>query len=372
MSAVRLAPQLEVDEVAAAIVDQAEAAIELHAYEEAAALLVSVRPSTATQPRTALRALLAEAWARMSLGDLPAAVTMLTRARAVAEREEFDDLDRANVLFRLGCCRLQQSEVANATSLLTLALELCERSGLRCAELRARALDWRARCYQRVRDWPAAHKDIELGLELAEGLDERVTAGLYLQASIVSEREGQWLLARCYGEQALELFERTGDRLGTHKLLNNLGGIDFLLGDVQQAIARLTESFRIALELEIDVGAAYAMSSLAQVQLRSGDLDNAEIHARRAVDLLVGRADHLAETGNAQLVLARSLFERDRYDDACRVLDDADETFERFGSAGHRATGWMARAELESRRGDYYAAADMYRRAAEALQDVHF
>jgi tetratricopeptide (TPR) repeat protein len=178
------------------------------------------------------------------------------------------------------------------------ASELCDRSGCRCDGLRARILDWRSRCYQRRHDWAAANADIELGLELAQG-DDRLTAALFFQASIVSERVGQWLLARCYGEQALTLHERCGDRLGVHKLLNTLGGIDFLLGEHERACECLKESFRIALELGNDVGAAYAMSSLAQVQLRSGSVEQAEQHARRALELLDGRVDHLAESGNA-------------------------------------------------------------------------
>jgi tetratricopeptide (TPR) repeat protein len=373
VSAVQLLPELEPHSVEARLVVDAEHALERHDFDEAAAFLSGVNPSTVTQPRLALRALLTGSWAKLQLGEPAAAAVLLERARAITEGGEFDDLDRAEVLFQLGCCRLNLSEVANATSLLTLALELCERSGRPCDRLRARALDWRSRCYQRRRDWAAAHADIERGLELADALgDEHVTAGLYFQASIVAEREGQWLMARCYGEEALELHKRSGDGLGVHKLLNNLGGIEFLLGNHERAAERLKESFRLALELGSDVGAAYAMSSLAQVQLRAGALDEAERHATRALELLDGRIDHLAEIGNARLVLARSLFERDRYADAVHALDAADVAFEQLGSASHRATGWVARAELETRRGDETTALALYRRAVDALQDIHF
>jgi tetratricopeptide (TPR) repeat protein len=366
-----LAPELQLDALNDVLVEEAEHALADHDYARTVELLADAHPSRASRPRLALRALLAESWARMSLGELQPAIALLSRARALAEQPDFDDVDRAEVLFRLGCCRLNLSEVANATSLLTLAIELCDRSGRRCDALRARILDWRSRCYQRGRDWRAAHADVERGLELA-GDDERLAAALYFQASIVAEREGQWLLARCYGEQALALHERCGDRLGVHKLLNNLGGIDFLLGEHDRAVACLKDSFRIALELGSDVGAAYAMSSLAQVQLRTGELEQAERHATRALELLDGRDDHLAEIGNAQLVLARTLAAGGREGDAERVLDRADATFARFGSPSHCATAWAARGELAVRRGDHRAAADLYRRAVDALQDVHF
>jgi tetratricopeptide (TPR) repeat protein len=170
VSAVQLVPELELHAVGAELVEEAEQALESHDFEAAAALLIGLNPSTATQPRLALRALLAGSWARMQLGEPAAAATLLDRAQAITE----------------------------------------------------------------------------------------------------------------------------------------------------------------------------------------------------------GRVDHLAEIGNAQLVLARSLFERDRYGEALHALDAADTAFEQLGSASHRATGWVARAELEGRRGDESAAVALYRRAVDALQDIHF
>jgi tetratricopeptide (TPR) repeat protein len=351
----------------------AEQAIERHDYETAVAALEGGHPGAAEFPELALRALLAESWARMSLGELDAALTLLDRARALTERPSFDDVDRAEVLYRLACCRLGLSQVANAVSLLTLALELCDRSSRGPDRLRARILDWRSRCYQRQRDWDAARSDVELGLEVARSIgDSHTTACLYFQASIIAEREGQWLLARFYGEHALELYERCGDRLATHKLLNNLGGIHFLLEDHAQARTCLLDALAIAEELESDLGAAYAISSLAQVQLKSGAADEAETNALRALELLGGRTDHLAEIGNAQLVLGRSLLEQERLAEADELFRAAEASFDRLDSDSHRAAAWMAQGDLAARRGDVAGAARLYRSAAECLQDFNF
>jgi tetratricopeptide (TPR) repeat protein len=356
-----------------ALVNSAEQALARHDYAQAISLLAAEHLSTTSYPELALRALLAQSWARMCLGELGAAGSLLERARALTEREAFSDVDRAEVLYRLGCCRLNLSQVSNATALLTLALELCDRSSLPCDRLRARILDWRSRCYQRQRDWPAARADVERGLELADGIsDEHVCAGLYLQASLIAERQGDWLLARCYGEQALDLHESCGDRLGVHKLLNNLGGINFLLGNHEQAVTYLQDAFRVALELGNDIGAAYAMCSLAQVQLKTGQPAAGEGHARRALELLGNRLDHLAEIGNAQLVLGRCLLEQSRHDEAEAVFRAAGTSFEQLSSISHRAAAWIAQGDLAARRGETEAAAALYRRAAEALQDFHF
>jgi len=368
--ALRIVPPAEAPDEAAVL--RAEQAIEEHDYAQALVALEHLHPSL-DFPEVALRALFAESWARMSLGQLDPAVAVLERARALAERPCFGDGERADALYRLGCCRLGLSQVANAISLFTVALELCERSPRPSDLLGARILEWRARCYQLQREFAAARADVERALELAESSgDERMVAQVYFQASVVAEREGQWLVARLYAEEALERCERLGDRENAHRALNNLGGINFLLGEHEQAVDSLKAAFRVAVELGSDVCAGYSTCSLAQIQLRSGEPVEAERHARKALELLAGRDDHLSELGNAQLVLGRALLEQGRHDVAEESLLAADASFERLGSVSHRAAVWVAQGDLAARRGDSDAAAERYRSAAEALQDFHF
>lgn len=285
----------------------------------------------------------------------------------------FTDVDRAETLFRFGCCRFRLAEVAEAVSLFAVALDFCERSRRSCDGLRARILDWRSRCYQRRREFAAAHADIERALDLVAGVDdERIVAGIYFQASVIAERGRQWVVARTYAEEALERCERLGDRENASKALNNLGGIDFLLGDYEQAVSRLKDAFRIALDCDSDVNAAYAMSSLAQVQLRHGEPAAAEPNARKALELFAGRRDHLSEIGNAQLVLGRSLLGQGRHGEASDCFAAAEDAFTLLSSTSHRAEVWMAQAELALGRGDAAAAVGRYRLAAETLQDFHF
>jgi len=277
------------------------------------------------------------------------------------------------VLFRLGCCRLKLGAVPNALQLLTLALELCDRSEASSDRLRVDILRWRTRCYRRQREWEAARADADIAIELAERTAlGRELADAYLQASLVAERSDQLLVARCYAERAVDLFREARDMLAAGKALNNLGGICFLLGRSKEARDRLKEAFTIALELGHDVDAAYAASSTAQVLQRSGRPAEAEKAARHALELLAGRDDHVNEIGSAQVVLGRALMDQDRLDDAAEVLNAADASYKRMDSLGHRATVWLAQGDLAARRGDTETAASIYRRAAEALQDVHF
>jgi tetratricopeptide (TPR) repeat protein len=354
---------------------RAEALTEAHKCVEAIEQLEDVKTAvlvTGSQ-ELELRALAAEAWARQDIGEVRTAIELLARARSLVETQSFSDTDRADVLFRLGVCRYKLSSVATAVALFDEALQLAERSGLPCDRLRSEILHWRSRCRRRQRDYEAAREDVERALELAEGLgDRRVTAHVYFQASLIAEREGHWVTARNYAERARAIYVELDDEEDVGRLLNNLGGLSYLLHKPDDAVRYLKDAVRVLIDAGSSDQAAGAVSSLAQVHLGNGDLQLAEEHARHALSLLDGREDFLNEIGNAQLVLGRSLLEQDRLDEAAATFDDAENTFEKFESTSHRAAVWVAKGDLEARRGDDSGAARLYRRAAETLQDFRF
>jgi tetratricopeptide (TPR) repeat protein len=356
------------------VIARAEAILESHEYAEVPPILAGLEADFAgLAPDLELRALRAEAWARLYLGQAREAMRLLERARQVAEDPSFTDLDRADVLFRLGACRFKVSSIATSIALLTQALELAEKSGFPCDRLRSLIFEWRSRCYRRQRDWEAAREDVERALELAEVLNDRYAlAQAHFQASLIAERNGRWVLARTHAEQSKALYEEIAHRANVGKLLNNLGGLNFLLGKPEDAITQLKDAFRIALEVGSDGDAAYAVSSLAQVHLRTGEFAMAEEQARHALDLLAERDDVLDEVGNAQLVLGRALLEQERLDEAEEMFTSAEASFEQLSSVSHRAAAWVAQGDLAVRRGEDRDAAHLYRRAAEALQDFRF
>jgi tetratricopeptide (TPR) repeat protein len=357
---------------AAAAFAAAEAALDAGRPDEAAELLTVFDADESTE-RADLDVLLAESWRRLEDGDVTEAAAQLAYAKALTSRTEFDEADRARVTFQLGCCRLKLGLVPEAVQLFGTALELCPRSGEAFERLRGEILCWRTRSYRRQREWDAARVDAEAAIKIADRLDDAALLGdAYLQASQVAERTGQLLIARFYAERAAESFERAKDATSAGKALNNVGGLSFLLGDVAAAKETLKRAFAIALQHGNDVDAAYAVSSTAQVMLRTGDAEDAERNARYALELLLGRDDHVNEIGNAQLVLGRALAAQRRIDEAENFLQRADESFDRMGSIGHRSAVWLAQGDVAAERGDLGRAATAYRRAAEALQDVRF
>jgi tetratricopeptide (TPR) repeat protein len=354
---------------------RAEALVEAERNDEALAAFAELRPAIAATglPEFEVRAALGEARTLGRVGEVRAAIDVLTRARDVSEQPGFTDLERAEVLSLLGACRYLLSSTATAIGLLSEALALAERSGMPCDALRSEILHWRSRCYRRQRDFEAAREDVELALELAEALnDSRALGHLYFQASLLADRAGHWLQARSFAERARAHYEQIADRGNIGKLLNNLGALNFLLGKPDEAIRYLKDAFATSLDAGNEADAAQAVSSLAQVHLRTGDIALAEDQARHALKLLDHRVDYLDEIGSAQLVLGRSLLEQGRLDEAEEAFDAAARSFDQLSSASHRASAWVAQGDLAARRCDDRTAARLYRQAAEALQDVRF
>jgi tetratricopeptide (TPR) repeat protein len=354
---------------------RAEALTNAHHYDEAIEELENSRTAVLATgaPELEYRSLSAEAWARMERGEVRPALQLLQRCRTIADNPGFSDVDRGQVLFRMGVCRYHLSSIASAVSLFSEALQLAEASNLPCDLLRSEILGWRSRCYRRQRDLEAAREDVERALELAQALDDhRTMANVYFQASMVAERMGHWVLARSYAERAKAYYEQLNDERNVGRLLNNLGGLNFQLGKPDAAVEDLKSAYRVLLDKGSEAEAANVVSSLAHVHLMTGQVETAEEEARHALELLRGRDDFLVDIAPTQLVLGRSLMEQGRLDEATEALRAAEASAEQLESISHRAAAWMAQGDLAGRCGDDTTAARLYRKAAEALQDVRF
>ena len=347
---------------------EAERLVENAHYDEAADAFAGARElaGAVPSPAVALRILRGEAWVRIRTGQLASAMEQLEEAARLAVSPGFGDIDRAELVFQVGVVRYSESRIDEAILLFGEALVL---AGDGADRLRSDIHHWRARCYRRNRDWVAAAEDIERALELADAaLDPRRSADALFQASLVAQRQGRWALARAQAERARGLFDQLGDRATAARLLNNLAGLEHLLGDAPRAISLLEEAFAIFVELDLEVDAGYVCSSLAEIALENGDPEGSELQARKALELLGERRDHLQEVGTAQLTLGRARAAQGSLDDAEEWIAAADRTFEQARSSGHRSSAWMAKGDVETLRGDDRAAAGLYRRAALALR----
>ena len=355
--------------------EQAEALSAAHAYDEAISAFRRARtgiPQT-NSPALQLRAASGEAWALQEVGQMREGIELLVEAREIAERPEFSDVDRAEVLLRLGVCRYKLSSISTAIALFDEALELSERPGLPVSVLRSDILQWRSRCHRRLRDYVAARDDAERSLELAQDVGDRgAIARAYVQASLIAQREGHYVLSRSYAQRAKELYQHVNDERSMGRLLLMLGGLTLLLGDEENAVEHLKASYSKALDADSPADAAQALEGIARVHLNRGEYDQADKLARNALELVQGREDYLHEICPSQLVLGRALLERGRLDEAEDCFRAADAAAEQMASISHRTEAWVALGDLAARRGDDRESARLYRNAAEALQEIRF
>ncbi len=324
-------------------------------------------------PELEVQALVGHARALMRVGDIRGGLALLETARALAEGPTFSDVDRADVLLRMGIGRYMLASVATSASLLDEALGLATRSGLPCDGLKAEIFHWRSICRRRQRDFEAAREDIESAIELARATsDRRTLAHSYFQASIVAERTGHLVLSRTYAQQARDLYRELEDESNVGRMTLNLGGLQLLLGHEDEAVEHLKLAFALAVEADTAPDAGRALGGLATVYLRQENYPAAVDHARRSLELLEDREDFLDEIGQSQLTLGYALMEQGQWDEAERSFRAADAVFEQYASVGHRAGAWVALGDLAGRRGDDHEAARHYRNAAEALREIRF
>ena len=358
-----------------ALLTRAEALAAAQRYDDAVEAYREIRTKVegATTRSLELRLLTGEAWALQEVGQVKEAIELLLRAREIVERGAFSDLDLADVLYRLAVCRYKLSSVSTAIALFDEALSLAERSDLPCDLLRSDILQRRSRCHRRLRDYVAAHGDVERALELAQELGDRAAiANAYFQASLVAQRQGHYVLSRSYAQRAKELYQQLNDERNVGRLLLMLGGLTLLLGDEESAVEQLKASYSRALDTDSPADAAQALEGIARVHLNRGEYDQAEGLARNALELLDGREDYLHEVCPSQLVLGRALLERGRLDEAEECFRAADAAAEQLASISHRTEAWVALGDLAARRGLDREAARLYRNAAEALQEIRF
>ena len=127
---------------AEAILARADALLEEHRFDEAIREYGRALPAVLGTGAVELhvRALNGEAMARVQVDDVKGALALLAQSRSLVEREEFSDIDRAQVLYRLGVCRYMLSSISTSVGLFNEALVLAERSGLPSDELRLERL----------------------------------------------------------------------------------------------------------------------------------------------------------------------------------------------------------------------------------------
>jgi tetratricopeptide (TPR) repeat protein len=358
-----------------AMLARAEAYAQARKFDQALELFADAKTSVAASGSAELsaRRLLGEGWATMEEGQVREGLEILTHARELVDEEQLDDSLRAEALFKLGVARIKLGSTHVAISLLTEAHKLLEQLPLATDSMRAQVLGYRSVGYQRVGDIEAAREDAERAVELSEQLgDPRVIGQSYMQASLVSEREGRFVLARTYAEKARAKYEEAEDHFQLGKVLNNLGFCHALLGKHDEALSSFKRAYQIFLDAGANEWSGGAISSIASLYLETGDPVKAEEQARYALELIGDEAVDPEQVGEARLVLGKALLAQNRFDEAETELEGVKGLFESVRATSNLSRTFVALGDLARERGSTEEAARLFRHAAELMQDLRY
>ena len=216
--------------------------------------------------------------------------------------------------------------------------------------LRSRIFRWRSRCYRRQRDCEGARGDVEARSRSSPSGSATATRSPTATSRRRSSRSGTdsgCSRARTPSGRRSSTRNRTTS-LSVGRLLNNLGGLTFLLGDPEEA-ERLAArpAFSVALEVGSEPDAAQAVSSLAQVHLRTGQPELCR-GAGAACAEPARRASRLSRRERERPARARARTARAGQASTrpSAAMAASEATFEQLSSASHRAAAWTAQAEL--------------------------
>ena len=253
------------------------------------------------------------------------------------------------------------------------AIELAEKALAACRNLlpipqplEARMLFTVASTSLMAGAWERAITFYEEAIESAGALlDLRREAKMYHGLSWAYQELGQLDTAARYATRSVALLEVLRDRVSLARSENNLGLILMARGDLAAARQHLDRSVELCDETDLKVGRSAILTSLCELCLQEGNIDQATAFAQEALEL--------AESLNEGLFVAEAHMWKGRIADGLGDPVTVDQEFE-LAIDGLEAAGMRERllqchgiyAEILERRGEL---AKAYGHMKKALQE---
>ncbi len=166
---------------------------------------------------------------------------------------------------------------------------------------------------------------LERARELFSDLNDQAgLASLYLLTASATRMTGDLDGAIDLVRQAIELFERIGNRRMIAIGHNNLGTYYDLIGDQDRAFEHYEKSLAVRRTLGDPKGEAIAYSNMAIIKEQQLENDAALDYARKALEIME-QLDDLRGIINTELMIMKILLGRNEIDEARRILDRAQE-----------------------------------------------
>jgi predicted ATPase/class 3 adenylate cyclase len=189
-------------------------------------------------------------------------------------------------------------------------------------------------------DRPTARRAAEEAREVSESIGDRLGVARAIGAlSSVAQEEGDLDGAAAYALQSRDLYEELGDREGIAVTTANLGNIALIQGDYSRAASLAEEGLRIHRENGHKEGIAASELNIGFAALELDQLERANERFTRALELSRD-LDHKELEFVALEALAASAAHGGRCDEAARLLSEAEAL---------RQVGGFARERYEQR-----------------------
>jgi tetratricopeptide (TPR) repeat protein len=197
-------------------------------------------------------------------------------------------------------------------------------------EVRARLLEAIGRSYRRMGQPDRAVTYLQDSLRIQQqlyGSDEATIGAIVTEIAIAMREQGRMEESDRYFTEALSISEQSKDhRSEAHaQLLVNLGRLEKLRSNTQQALGKLTEALQLMQELKgpDDPEVGGILAEMSNILVWSDDLEGAERAARQAVAIYKAVPDSHPDRIMADYYLADILFYRGRIDDAAALFESA-------------------------------------------------
>jgi len=172
-----------------------------------------------------------------------------------------------------------------AIALANEALERCRKLNPRPPQLEARILGHIAGMFIAGRSWALAISHYEAAVEAASAVKDLLQmAKMHHGLGAAYQNLHQPTKARQHYDKALALYSIESDLSAVYRVENDLGDLLLQEGHIDSAEQHLLKAFAGAEELSIDRrGRGYVLTSLADVSLRKGRLEEARGYLEQAV-----------------------------------------------------------------------------------------
>jgi tetratricopeptide (TPR) repeat protein/DNA-binding XRE family transcriptional regulator len=205
-------------------------------------------------------------------------------------------------------------------------------------------------------NWQAAINAYELAIAAGDVIqDLRGLSIMYTNLSVAYQELGRFDQATRYAHRAIGIHETLSDRLSLARSENNLGMLQMRQGDLADAQAHFERALSLFEDAGVEPQRANMLMSMCELNFLRGDLEAAERWAGQALEFAT-RASEPVNTGGAHIWLGRIAEAGGNQGRADAEFSAAFEFFKDRMSSQRLSEAHAAYAEILERRGDLSAA----------------